>query len=67
MYGNERSNFSKKVSLPPYIFLSVEKFDNMPEGLQESERGEQLQEAVEALEMACDSLDEVIEGLGEII
>lgn len=39
----------------------------MPEGLQESERGEQLQEAVEALEMACDSRDEVIDGLVEII
>ena len=66
MYGNERSNFSKKVS-PPYIFLSEEKYDNMPEGLQESERGEQLQEAIEVLEMACDSLDEVIYVLVEIV
>lgn len=57
----------QKRCLPPYVFLSVEKYDNMPEGLQESERGEQLQETVEALEMACDSRDEVIDGLGEII
>ena len=44
-----------------------EKFDNMPEGLLESERGEQLQEAIEALEMACDSLDEVIDSLQGIV
>ena len=43
-----------------------EKFDNMPEGLQESERGEAMQEAIEQLETACDSLDEVISALEEI-
>ena len=42
------------------------KFDNMPEGLQDSERGEAMQEAMEQLEMACDSLDEVISDLQEI-
>ena len=42
-----------------------EKYDNMPEGLQESERGEQMQEAIEALDI--DNLEEVIDGLREII
>lgn len=43
-----------------------EKFNNMPEGLQESERGEQMQMAIEQLEMACDNLDEAIDSLNEI-
>ena len=43
-----------------------DKFDNMPEGLQESERGEAMQEAIEQLETACDNLDEVISALEEI-
>ena len=43
-----------------------DKFDNMPEGLQESERGEAMQEAIEQLETACDNLDEVISALQEI-
>lgn len=42
------------------------KFDNMPEGLQESERGEAMQEAIEQLETACDNLDEAISALQEI-
>ena len=43
-----------------------DKFDNMPEGLQESERGEAMQEAIKQLETACDNLDEVISALEEI-
>ena len=43
-----------------------DKFDNMPEGLQESERGEAMQEAIEQLETACDNLDEAISSLQEI-
>ena len=43
-----------------------DKFDNMPEGLQESERGEAMQEAIEQLETACENLDEVINCLQEI-
>ena len=42
-----------------------DKFDNMPEGLQESERGEAMQEAIEQLETVCDNLDEVISALEE--
>ena len=43
------------------------KYDNMPEGLQECERGEQMQESIEALDIACDNLEEVIGGLQEIV
>lgn len=42
------------------------KYDNMPEGLQESERGEQIQEAIEALDNAVSSLDDAIDSLREI-
>ena len=43
-----------------------EAFDNMPESIQESERGEQMQEAIDALDEACCSIDEAIDRLGEI-
>jgi len=42
------------------------KYDNMPEGLQESERGDQMQEAIDALDNAVASLDEAIDSLNEI-
>ena len=34
-----------------------EKYDNMPEGLQESERGEALQDAADNLQQAHDDLE----------
>lgn len=42
-----------------------EAFDNFPESLQESERGEAMQEAISNLEYAFDSIDEVISYLEE--
>lgn len=36
-----------------------EAFDNLPESLQESERGQQMQEYVDALESAVDDLEEI--------
>lgn len=44
-----------------------EKLDNMPEGLQESERGEAMQEAIDNLESASVSLEEAIDYINEII
>lgn len=38
----------------------------MPEGLQESERGDQMQEAIDALDEACCSMEEAIDRLNEI-
>jgi hypothetical protein len=43
-----------------------DKFDNMPEGIQESERGEDMQEAIENLEEAVSNLEDTIDILNEI-
>ena len=43
-----------------------EKLENMPESLQESERGEAMQEAIDNLESAESSLEEAIDYLNEI-
>lgn len=40
-----------------------DKLDNMPENLQESERGEQMQNGIENLEAAASSLEEAIDYL----
>lgn len=37
-----------------------EAFDNMPESLQESERGEAMQEAIDAMDEAKDALDGIL-------
>lgn len=42
-----------------------EAFDNMPESLQDGERGERMQSAVEALEYAADDLQECLDHLSE--
>ena len=42
------------------------KLDNMPESLQESERGEAMQEAIDNLESAVSSIEEAIDYLNEI-
>ena len=41
-------------------------YDNMPEGLQESENGMNSVDAQESLEAACDALEEAISYLEEI-
>lgn len=43
------------------------KFDNMPESLQESERGEAMQNAIEYLEDASYSIEDVIDYLNNIV
>lgn len=40
-------------------------FDNMPEGLQCSARGEAAEEAVDLMDEAIDSLDDVVDNLNE--
>ena len=45
----------------------TEKLDNMPESLQESERGEAMQEAIDNLESASSCLEEAIDYLNEIL
>lgn len=41
-------------------------FDNMPENLQSSMRGEESEEAIECMNEAIDALDEAIDQLNEI-
>lgn len=43
-----------------------EAYDNMPEGLQESERGEQMQEYISNLEDAASSVQDAVDYLNEI-
>jgi len=42
-------------------------FDNLPEGLQESEKGQRMEEAVDAINEADQGFDEAISGLDEAI
>ena len=44
-----------------------EAYDNLPENLQGSERGEAMSEAADSLDSACDSMDEVLEYLTSAI
>lgn len=43
-----------------------DKYDNMPEGLQDSEKGEALEEAANTLEEVSESVGSAIESLQEI-
>lgn len=42
-------------------------YDNLPESLQDSERGERMQEAADELENAASSVDEVIDYINNAI
>ena len=43
------------------------KYDNLPEGIQDSERGDAMQEAIENIESAVGSIEEAIDSLQEIV
>ena len=43
-----------------------EKYDNLPEGLQESEMGETLQEVYDKLDSIAGSLDMIVDDLGSV-
>lgn len=43
------------------------KYDNLPEGIQDSEKGEAMQEAIENLESAVISIEEAIDYINEIL
>lgn len=44
-----------------------EAFDNLPEGLQASEKGEKMEENVGILEEASSSLDDIVSNLQELL
>lgn len=56
-----------KAELESIMEEEQECFDNLPESLQDSERGDKMQEAIDALENAANSIDDVIEYLQEAI
>ena len=41
-------------------------YDNLPEGLQNSEKGEQIQECIDAVEQAKSELQTVLDTLGQL-
>lgn len=55
-----------KAKLQDLLDEEQQAFDNMPESIQESERGEEMQEIIEYMEAAIDSLEEATESLTEI-
>lgn len=48
-----------KEALQDVLNEEQEAYDNLPEGLQESDRGQQMQEYIEALEGVVDSLGDL--------
>lgn len=48
-----------RLDLEAIVEEEREAFDNMPEGLQESEKGQAMSEAADTLEEACSNLDDV--------
>lgn len=64
---NLRESISEtKAKLQDLLNEEQQAFDNMPESIQESERGEEMQEIIEYMEVAIDSLEEATESLTEI-
>ena len=53
--------------LQDVLYDEQEAFDNMPENLQESERGQISQEAQDNLESAIEALEDAISYLEEIV
>lgn len=42
-------------------------YDNMPEGIQCSMKGEESEEAIEILDEACDKMEEIIDLITEVV
>ena len=54
-------------SLEDIVSKEQEAFDNMPEGLQQSERGETMEEILGVLEDALNSIEDVKGSLEELL
>lgn len=75
MNAKQRREIEKLVESLDEIKCAIEemqeteqdKLDNMPESLQESERGDAMQAAIDNLESASSSLEEAIDYLNEIV
>lgn len=58
---------SSKMLLEDVLVDEESSFDNMPEGLQYSEKGEASQEAIDLMNEAVEGFEEVIDNLNSII
>lgn len=58
---------STKLLLEDVLFDEEGSFENMPEGLQYSEKGEVSQEAIDLMNEAVEGFEEVIDNLNSII
>lgn len=71
MNANDRKKASKWIESLTTMKSEIEnmqkdqqvKYDNLPDGLQDSEKGEALEEAADTLEEAADSIGSAIESL----
>lgn len=45
----------------------IEKYDNMPEGLQDTKRGREISDGIDELESIVDNYDEIIYSLNDIL
>ena len=54
-----------RVELESILEEEQEAFDNLPEGIQESERGEVMNEAIDNLQSATDCFDDIESSLNE--
>lgn len=54
-----------KSLIEPIMEEEQEAFDNLPESLQYSDRGEKMEEAINSLENSLNSIDEVVDYLDE--
>ena len=75
MNANRRKRLEKVIGRLTELMAEIdavredeqEAFDNMPEGLQYSERGEQMSDNIDTLDMSCLDLGNVINQLQEIV
>lgn len=73
MNKNRRKAIAEVKNILEYASSSLElirdeeqqSFDNLPEGIQESEIGEKMSDCIECLEAAIDDLSEAIDNLDE--
>ena len=59
IFPGTRMGFVTAETLQDVLNEEQEAYDNLPEGLQESDRGQQMQEYIDALEGVVDSLGEL--------
>lgn len=73
MNNTRRKMLDKVIEMLDTAYSSLEEikdeedeaFNNLPEGIQESERGERMEEVIDALDNALSSIDEAREQIEE--